>query len=166
MTASQRPTPPTSQPARWRDFAHTAALKLAIAIAADEHALSQQQQSVTPFAARPVRQVYTFALLAAATLEAPVLPASGYDAREGGLSITTTIGGPNLVLTLQLEGLDALEGGAGRDVRVVSSNAAIDINSRFDAQGQATLTLPDSADIRTGVAALTVSVLDDPSPAA
>lgn len=146
----------SSQP-RWRDFAHTVSVKLAGALAS--HEATARASAAPP--TRVVRQTFTFALLAAATGETPRLPTGGYEAAEGGLTLSTATGAGRIRVALQLEGLDALEAGAGREARLVSDDGSLDGVVRFDDQGQASLAVDDSDSMRAALTRLRVDVLDE-----
>ena len=155
-------TTPT-QPACWRDFAHTASVKLASALAAHEaRSAATTRATVERIPTQVVRQSYAFALLAAATGEAPVLPTGGYEAAEGGLILSTTIDGGRIQVGLQFEGFEALETGAGHDARVVSDDGTLDASLRFDVAGHGTLHLADTAANRVALTKLRVDVLAAP----
>lgn len=144
-------------PARWRDFAHTAGVRLAGALAAHE-AAHKTTVKVLP---RAVRQSFTFALLAASTSDVPQLPAGGYDAIEGGLSISTVTEPGQVAVTMRLVGVDALENASGHEARVSSDDGVISRIVRFDDDGVAVCRFDDSEALRAALARLRVDVLAD-----
>lgn len=148
----------TAPPARWRDFAHTASVKIAQALAAHE---ARAGVTAAP-PGRVVRQTFAFALLAASTGEAPVLPTGGYEAADGGLMLTTVVAGGQISIALQLEGLEALETGAGCAARLVSDNGVLDAVVTFDGMGRASLALADTEAHRVALTKMRVDVLTEP----
>ncbi len=131
----------------WHDFAHTASVHIATALAEYERA---QQGAL---GRRPA--AYTFALLAAATEPDAPLPSS-LDAREGGLRMTIELQGDELWIRLELEGFAAIDEHAGRAGILLSENRAISYPLVFDAAGRALCVLDNTPEVRAGIRSLRV----------
>jgi len=131
----------------WHDFAHTASVYMATALAEYERA----QRATLGW--QPA--AYTFELLAAATEPDAPLPSS-IDAREGGLRMTMEQQGDELWLRLELDGFAAIEEHAGRTGILISANRAISYPLVFDGAGRALCILDNTPEVRAGTRSLSI----------
>ncbi len=131
----------------WHDFAHTASVHVATALAEYERA---QRAALARHPA-----AYTFELLAAATEPDAPLPSS-IDAREGGLRMTIETQGDELWLRLELDGFAAIDEHAGRAGILISANRAIHYPLVFDGEGRALCILDNTPEVRAGTRALRI----------
>ena len=133
---------------RWLDFAHTAVVLTASALAQEEIANGRGAPRIARFA---------FDLLAAADPGQVTLPGR-LTASGNELSATVEEGSGEIRVVLQLKGFGALKENAGRAGRLVSVNGAIDYAFRFGERGSALCVLAETPAIRDGLKAFSVFV--------
>jgi hypothetical protein len=141
----------TSRDPTHRDLAYTVQLIVAKAIADDEHARWAAETRATvaaTMATRPAR--FTLTAMAAATSTALPLPLS-LETGDGDLAARYEQNGDEIWVTLQLQGLDALEQYAESAWLLASEDGAVAYPFHFDADGRALCVLADTAAVRAAL---------------
>lgn len=139
----------------WRDFAHTASVVLASALARGERARPSPLRQPAP--------AYIITLLAAASEPTNALPRDRVLAQGGRMSLAIEERPGELWCTLQAQGFATIRTCAGRDARLLGLTGRIDYRFRFDRHGRATCVLDDRGDVREDLRQVRI-IFDDPCP--
>ena len=144
---------PNLEQKKYDDFLHTARVVIARAVA------EQEREAFGKSAGRRIATRIPVMALAAASYDL-TLPTSEVSAQGGQLGIRFEPTGDKIKVTLQFKGFSAVSAGANRAGRLVSANRAIDSSIQFDGRGKAICVLLDVPEIREGLLAFDVEIVE------